>query len=64
MDKNDKKKALDLMIVLGGPKGGKGKDEEEDYDSKDHSGCKCPCCGAPCEDCADEEHESDEDYED
>jgi hypothetical protein len=36
MDKNDKKKALDLMIVLGGPKGGKGKmeDEGEDYSEK------------------------------
>lgn len=34
-DKNSKKKALDLMIVLGGPKGGKGKmDDEDDYSEK------------------------------
>lgn len=66
-DKNAKKKALDLMIVIGG-KPGKGKmdSDKEDYESgdmKDHSGCKCPCCGEPCEYCSDNEHESDEDAE-
>jgi len=67
-EKNTKKKALDLMIVIGG-KPGKGKmgKESEEMDSEemtDHSGCKCPCCGAPCSDCSDNEHESeDEDYE-
>jgi hypothetical protein len=59
MDKKDKKKALDLMIVIGG-KPGKGKmGEDDEMESKNHKGCKCPCCGAPCEDCMDEEHEDD-----
>ena len=34
-DKNNKKKALDLMIVLGGPKGDKDKmGDEDDYSEK------------------------------
>jgi hypothetical protein len=64
-EKNTKKKALDLMIVIGGKPGKDKKGEEsEDMESKDHSGCKCPCCGAPCAECSDDERESeDEDYE-
>lgn len=66
-DKADKKKALDLMIVLGGkPK------KDEEYEGKEygkHKGCKCPCCGMPCKKCK-EGHDEDsyedsyEDYED
>lgn len=56
-DKKEKMKALDLMIVVGGPK--KGKPEDEDMMGK-HKGCKCPCCGAPCEECAMGEHESED----
>ena len=45
-DKESKKKALDLMIVLGGPKPKKGM-EEEGEDMK----CECPCCGRECSYC-------------
>jgi hypothetical protein len=44
-DKEAKKKALDIMIVMGGkPK------EEESYEDKKE--CACPCCGMPCKKCA------------
>lgn len=43
MDKQDKMKALDLMIVLGGKKDGKG----EEYGNKGKM--RCPKCGEVCE---------------
>jgi hypothetical protein len=66
MDKNDKKKALELMIVLGAPKGKKMNHEGME---DDHKGCKCPCCGMPCKECNNDGYESEdesksEDYED
>ena len=50
MDKQDKMKALDLMIVLGGkPKKEKGYDEKEDMENEDMENeggmCECPKCG-------------------
>lgn len=59
-DKESKKKALDLMIVLGGPKSKKGMDKEED-----DMECKCPCCGKECSYCKeghDKDEEEDEEY--
>lgn len=53
MDKKDKMKALDLMIVLGGkPKGGKDYEEEDDMEMGEKM-CKCPGCGEEfeCENC-------------
>jgi len=35
----------------------------EEMPMKDHSGCKCPCCGAPCAECSDNEHENSEEYD-
>ena len=42
-DKEAKKKALDLMIVVGNSK--PKKDMEED---KEDMKCECPCCGREC----------------
>jgi hypothetical protein len=45
-DREAKKKALDIMIVMGGkPKG------DESYEDKKE--CECPCCGMPCVKCED-----------
>jgi hypothetical protein len=60
-DKKEKMKALDLMIVLGGKKD-KPEGEEEMQDK--HKGCKCPCCGAPCQDCMEGKHESEDEESD
>jgi hypothetical protein len=57
-DKKEKMKALDLMIVVGKPK--KGMPEGEEEMDMNHKGCKCPCCGAPCEECAKGMHESED----
>lgn len=60
-EKETKKKALDLMIVLGGkPKGGPSEDDSYGKSSM-NKGCKCSCCGKPCEYCMKEDKE--EDYE-
>ena len=39
-----------------------GKEEEYSEKSESHNGCKCMCCGAPCDICEenDAEHESEE----
>lgn len=54
MDKQDKMKAIDLMIVLGGKGKGKmeGKPEMED-EGYEKEMCKCPSCGEEfeCENC-------------
>jgi hypothetical protein len=55
MDKQDKMKALDLMIVLGGkPKKEKGYGDMENDDMEmDEKTCTCPKCGEEfeCENC-------------
>lgn len=60
MDKQDKMKALDLMIVLGGkPKG-----DEEGYGKMNKGGkMRCPKCGTECEPMEDMEEEEDDDME-
>jgi hypothetical protein len=61
-EKDTKKKALDLMIVLGGKP--KDKPEEDDYSEKENGGedeCKCSCCGMPCPNCAKDGEESEDD---
>ena len=76
-DREAKKKALDIMIVMGGkPKDDSyDKDSYEDKEEGSHE-CKCSCCGMPCPKCSkeneddskdsedDSEEESDEDSED
>lgn len=39
-----------------------GKDESDKESDMAHTGCKCKCCGAPCDICNEAEHE-DEEYE-
>lgn len=56
MDKQDKMKALDLMIVLGGkPKDGEeyGKDDKMEKEGYEDKMCECPKCGEEfeCENC-------------
>lgn len=70
-DREAKKKALDIMIVMGGkPKDDSyDKDSYEDKEEGSHDKCKCSCCGMPCPKCSkenedDSEEESDEDSED
>ena len=53
MDKKDKMKALDLMIVLGGkPKGDDDYEDKKEMYTEDRM-CKCPGCGEEfeCENC-------------
>jgi len=63
-EKDTKKKALDLMIVLGGkPKAGS---EDKEYSEKEEGGedeCKCSCCGMPCPNCAEEGEDDSEDMD-
>jgi hypothetical protein len=37
-----------------------GKDE---YEDENHKGCKCMCCGKPCDACEEADHEGEEGYE-
>ena len=56
-DKEAKKKALDLMIVVGNSK--PKKDMEEKGDKEDMK-CECPCCGRECYYCKKENDMEDE----
>lgn len=41
-----------------------GKEEKYEEEDMEHKGCKCMCCGAPCDVCNEAEHEDDSEYED
>jgi len=55
-DKEAKKKALDLMIVIGDKKPMKDM-EEKGEDMK----CECPCCGRECTYCEEGHNEEEDD---
>ena len=40
-----------------------GKDEETMGEDMEHKGCKCSCCGAPCEVCSEDDEESENEKE-
>jgi len=35
---------------------------KEEYKDEKHTGCKCMCCGKPCDSCEEADHESEEEY--
>jgi hypothetical protein len=57
-DKEAKKKALDLMIVVGNSK-----PKEDMNEDKGDMKCECPCCGRECSYC-EKENSMEDDMED